>query len=123
MSSTTPTRQSTAPKRAASTDKYRISGHYNINDVKYDLLKIIQPFDGYMFNHKDVSAIRSLFIAYLNDLRGSYKVFGFDVASTEKQNAFTFDIQVQMQRERSSKKLKIHVGKLAYKSNGTEDVS
>lgn len=111
MSNNTTTTRTSKP---ADTNKYRINGHYNINDVKFDLLKIIQPHDGYMYNEKDVSMIRTLFVSYLNDLRYSYKIFGFQIESMEKQNAYTFDIQVQMQRERSPKKLKIHVGKLVH---------
>ena len=81
---------------------------------KKDLLKIIQPYDGLMNNEKDVTIIRSLFISYLNDLKYSWKIFSFNVENVEKDNAFTFDVQVQMHRERSPKKLKIHVGKLVY---------
>lgn len=93
---------------------YRIQGQYNINDVKYDLLKIIQPFDGYMYNGKDTDKVSSLFNSYLGDLRRSQKVFSYNVRSSEKNNAVTFDVQVTMHRERSPKKLKIHVGKLIY---------
>ena len=93
---------------------YRITGQYNINDVKFDLLKIIQPYDGLMHNNKDVNTIRKLFISYLTDLKYSRKLFSFEIESVEKENAYTFDIQVQMQRELSPKKLKIHVGKLVY---------
>ena len=102
-------------------NKYRITGQYNINDVKYDLLKIIQPHDGFMFNDKDVDRIRSLFVNYLNDLKYSWKIFGFDIQHVEKDNAFTYDVQVQIHRDRSPKKLKIHVGKLVY--NNTEETS
>ena len=104
----------TTTNKPSHANRYRISGQYNINDVKYDLLKIIQPYDGLMNNEKDVTIIRSLFISYLNDLKYSWKIFSFNVENVEKDNAFTFDVQVQMHRERSPKKLKIHVGKLVY---------
>jgi hypothetical protein len=67
-----------------------------------------------MHNAKDVLTIRKLFIAYLTDLKYSWKLFSFEIENVEKENAYTFDIQVQMHRERSPKKLKIHVGKLVY---------
>lgn len=93
---------------------YRLTGHYNINDVKYDLLKIIQPYDGYMFNNKETDRVLSLFNSYLGDLRSSDKIFQYNIETTDKENAITYDIHVQMQRDRSPKKLKIHVGKLTY---------
>ena len=113
MSNTT-----TKTKTNARTNAYRINGNYNINDVKFDLLKIIQPYDGLMHNDKDVNNIRSLFISYLNDLKHSWKIFSFNVENVEKDNAYTYDIHVQMHRERSPKKLKIHVGKLVYNPEG-----
>jgi hypothetical protein len=105
----------TTTNKTSHANRYRISGQYNINDVKYDLLKIIQPYDGLMHSDKDVSNIRSLFISYLNDLKHSWKIFSFNVDNVEKENAYTYDVHVQMHRERSPKKLKIHVGKLVYK--------
>lgn len=94
---------------------YRIQGYYNINDVKFDLLKIIQPFDGYMYNDKDTGRLVRLFKNYLSDLRYSHKIHGYEVVASNKNNTVTLDVQVTMQRDRSPKKLKIHVGKLIYK--------
>ena len=91
---------------------YRITGQYNINDVKFDLLKIIQPYDGYMYNEVETNKLISVFNSYLGDLKRSYKIFSFEIANTEKENAITFDIQIKMQKDRSPKKLKIHVGKI-----------
>lgn len=91
---------------------FRLMGYYNINDIKYDLLKIIQPYDGYMYNEKETNKLISVFNSYLGDLRRSYKIYSFEIADTEKENAITFDIQIKMQKDRSPKKLKIHVGKL-----------
>ena len=99
---------------SASTQYFRLMGYYNINDVKYDLLKIIAPYDGYMYNEKETNKLISVFNSYLGDLKRSYKIFSFEIANTEKENAITFDIQIKMQKDRSPKKLKIHVGKLWY---------
>jgi hypothetical protein len=93
---------------------FKLMGYYNINDIKYDLLKIIQPYDGYMYNEKETNKLISVFNSYLGDLKRSYKIFSFEIANTEKENAITFDIQIKMQKDRSPKKLKIHVGKLWY---------
>jgi hypothetical protein len=101
-------------KMATTTEEYRITGQYNINDVKYDLLKIIAPYDGLMYNYKDTNRVTGLFNAYLGDLRASNKLFAYEVEATEKNNAVTYDIQIKMQKDRSAKKLKIHVGKLEY---------
>lgn len=101
--------------------RYQIGGIFNINDIKYDLLKIIEPHDGYMFNRKDSDRVKGLFDAYLGDLRGSRKIFSYSIYITNKDSAVTYDVQVQMQKERSPKKLKIHVGKLQYGEVATAD--
>lgn len=96
------------------TNRLTISGTYSLQDIKYDLLKIIEPHDGYMYNHKDVGHLRHLFISYLNDLRKAGKIKEFNIDNTEKDNAYTFDIDVRIQRDRASKKIKVHVGKLVH---------
>jgi|TARA_B110000914_G_scaffold224901_1_gene244049 hypothetical protein len=103
---------STENKDVSSNGNFKLMGYYNINDIKYDLLKIIAPYDGYMYNDKDTNKLVSVFNAYLGDLKGSWKIFSYDIVNTEKENAITFDIQIKMQKDRSPKKLKIHVGKL-----------
>lgn len=99
---------------------FRIFGYYNINDVKYDILKIIAPYDGYMYNQADVDQVTNLFNAYLGDLKKSHKIFNFVIKVTEKSNAFTFDIEIKMHKDRSAKKLKIHVGRLIHDKGWTE---
>jgi len=99
---------------SVSVNYFKLAGYYNINDIKYDLLKIIAPHDGYMYNEKDTDKLISVFKSYLGDLKRSYKIFSYDIQTTEKENAFTFDIQIKMQKDRRPKKLKIHVGKLWY---------
>jgi hypothetical protein len=103
---------STENKDVSSNSNFKLMGYYNINDIKYDLLKIIAPYDGYMYNDTDTNKLISVFNAYLGDLKGSWKIFSYDIVNTEKENAITFDIQIKMQKDRSPKKLKIHVGKL-----------
>ena len=103
---------STENKDVSSNSNFKLMGYYNINDIKYDLLKIIAPYDGYMYNDTDTNKLISVFNAYLGDLKGSWKIFSYDIVNTETENAITFDIQIKMQKDRSPKKLKIHVGKL-----------
>lgn len=99
----------------AETEKpFTLSGTYSISDIKYDLLKIIQPYDGYMYNRKDTDRVRGLFDAYLGDLQGVNKIQQYNIYYTVKDNAITFDISVKIHRDRSNKKLKIHVGTLQY---------
>ena len=100
---------------------FKLMGYYNINDIKYDLLKIIAPYDGYMYNEVETNKLISVFNSYLGDLKRSYKIFSFEIANTEKENAITFDIQIKMQKDRSPKKLKIHVGKLWYEVNKAKE--
>lgn len=95
-------------------DRVNVQGIYTLADIKYDLLKIIEPHDGYMYNHKDVAHLRHLFITYLNDLRKSYKIREFNIDNTEKDGAYTFDVDLRIQKERANKKIKIHVGKLVH---------
>lgn len=94
------------------TEEYNIGGQFSLQDIKYDLLKIIEPFDGYMFNGKDTTRVRGLFDAYLGDLKRCNKIQEFGIYSNVKDNAVTFDVSVKIQRDRSAKKLKIHVGAL-----------
>ena len=86
----------------------------NINDIKYDLLKIAELFDGILqegLGHLPVD----LFQAYLSDLRGEKWIHDYDVSEiTLKEQSYTYDVSVQITNDRTPKKLKIHVG--LYKS-------
>ena len=97
-------------KTATATDAYNISGSFSLQDIKYNLLKIIEPYDGYMYNGKDTTRVRGLFEAYLGDLKRCHKLQEYNIFSSVKDNAVTFDVSVKIQRDRSAKKLKIHVG-------------
>ena len=93
-----------------------ISGYYTLHDIKFDLLKIIEPYDGYMFNRKDTEHVRGLFNNFLSDLRRAYKLREYNIYTTVKDNAITFDVTVKIHKDRAVKKLKIHVGRLNYVS-------
>lgn len=90
------------------------TGTYNLHDIKYDLLKIIEPYDGLMYNRKDTEVVHKLFQEYLTDLKDSWQIREFSIYNTAKDAAVTFDVSVRLQRGRSNKKLKIHVGKLVH---------
>ncbi len=95
-------------------NQYRIGGYYTLPEIKYDLLKIIQPYDGLIYNHKDTAKVTSLFHAYLGDLSSSWKLREFEIITVEKNNAVTFDLTLRLHKDRSPKKLKIHVGRLVH---------
>jgi len=82
----------------------------HINDVKYDLLKIAELYDGVLqegLGHMPAD----MFNAYLSDLRGEDWVHDFEVSEiTLKEQSYTYDISVQITKDRTPKKLKIHVG-------------
>jgi hypothetical protein len=93
----------------------QIQGIYSLQDIKYDLLKIIEPFDGYMYNNVETERVVHLFSAYLTDLQHAWKLREFQIDVIEKDNAVTFDIDIKIHRDRSPKKLKIHVGRLVHR--------
>jgi len=81
----------------------------SLNDIKYDLLKIIEPWDG-VLEAKNPRPVRRLFTAYLNDLQKEKMIYDFSIDTADRDNAFTFDVNVKITPTRSPKKLKIHVG-------------
>jgi hypothetical protein len=86
----------------------------NINDIKYDLLKISELFDGVLqegLGHMPAD----MYNAYLDDLRKSDWIHGYEISEIVlKEQSYTYDITVQITNDRTPKKLKIHVG--LYKS-------
>ena len=87
----------------------------SVNDIKYDLIKIIEPYDGRLENKEPAGAIVSeIFQSYLKDLQKQRKVQDFEIFTTKRDTAFTYDISVKLDVERSPKKLKIHVGIFQY---------
>ena len=83
----------------------------SVNDIKYDLIKIIEPYDGRLENKEPAGTIVSeIFQSYLKDLQKQRKVQDFEIFTTKRDTAFTYDISVKLDVERSPKKLKIHVG-------------
>jgi hypothetical protein len=84
--------------------------HYmNINDVKYDLLKIIEPWDG-VLEQRQSGPVYKLFSAYLSDLRAEGKIREYSIYSTDRDTAITYDVNIKFSADRSPKKLRIHVG-------------
>jgi hypothetical protein len=86
----------------------------HINDIKYDLLKISELYDGVLqegLGHLPAD----MFQAYLSDLRGTEWIYDFEISEIVlKEQSYTYDVTIQITRDRTPKKLKIHVG--LYKS-------
>jgi hypothetical protein len=86
-----------------------MSNVISLNDIKFDLLKIIEPWDG-ILEVGNPKPVRALFNAYLNDLQKEKLIYDFSIDTADRDSAFTFDVNVRMSPTRSPKKLKIHVG-------------
>jgi hypothetical protein len=86
----------------------------NINDIKYDLLKIAEVHDGLLQEGLGELPVR-LFNAYLGDMRNEGTIYSYNVDNIVlKEHSYTYDVSVQITRDRTPKKLKVHVG--LYKS-------
>lgn len=85
----------------------------NINNVKYDLLKIIEPWDG-ILGSRQTGPVFKLFNAYLRDLRRSGQVREYNIESSVRDASITYDISIKFSADRSPKRLKIHVGTFQY---------
>jgi len=82
----------------------------NLQDLKYDLLKISEPYDGVLWEDNTAESVAKLFNAYLGDMRRWRSIFAYEVGFTRKETSYTFDVNVTLAPGRSAKKLKIHVG-------------
>jgi hypothetical protein len=90
----------------------QMSTPINLNDIKFDLLKIIEPYDGFLETTKP-NAVRRLFVAYLCDLQTAKSIFDFSIDIDASQNVTTFNVSIRLMNGRAPKKLKIHVGNFA----------
>lgn len=93
-------------------------GRASVNDVKWDLIRIIEPYDGILANNEgSEKTVRNLFNSYLRDLKYCNLISDYNISSQIRETAITYDVSVKMSEERSAKKLKIHVG--VYQSKRT----
>ena len=83
----------------------------SINDIKYDLIKIIDPWDGILENKTESEkVVFKLFNSYLRDLQKQSKITEYNIVSSIRDTAITYDVAIKISADRSPKKLKIHVG-------------
>lgn len=86
-------------------------GRVSVNDIKWDLIKIIEPYDGILAtNDGSERLVRRLFNSYLSDLKYADLIQHYDIVGQVRDTAITYDVSVKLSADRSSKKLKIHVG-------------
>ena len=90
--------------------KRNVKMRTNLQDLKYDLLKISEPYDGVLWENNTAESVAKLFNAYLGDMRRWRSIFAYEVGFTRKETSYTFDVNVTLAPGRSAKKLKIHVG-------------
>ncbi len=90
--------------------KRNVKMRTNLQDLKYDLLKISEPYDGVLWEDNTAESVAKLFNAYLGDMRRWRSIFAYEVGFTRKETSYTFDVNVTLAPGRSAKKLKIHVG-------------
>jgi len=95
--------------------RFRKPKRISLQDIKFDLLKIIEPYDGVLYGETTYALVTNLFDKYLGDLKNWRMIADYTIASTERDNSITLDVAVKLSADRSPKKLKIHVG--LYKSN------
>lgn len=98
---------------------YFKNNNLSFNDIKFDLLKIIEPWDGRLEETK-TEPVYGLFTKYLTDLKDKKSIYNFSIETTDRGNAITFDVFIQRHQNRSPKKFKIHVGTFQYPWVGTK---
>lgn len=87
-----------------------MSNTISLDDVKFDLLKIIEPYDGLLSNN-DTRPVFDLFNRYLGDLRRGHAIREYNIRYNNRDDAVTYDVTIKFSATRAPKKLKIHVGK------------
>ena len=87
-----------------------------LQNIKYDLIKITEPYDGLLWEDNTAEIVNRLMRSYLSDLTKDRYIIKYDIEYTRNDNAsYTFDVGIQLEPSRTSKKIKVHVG--IYKSN------
>ena len=91
-------------------DRQMSRARIHINDIKYDLLKVAEPWDGVMYEGLEQKPL-ALFRSYLKDLVENKLINSFDLPGSEtKDTSITYDVVVQITKDRTPKRIKIHVG-------------
>ena len=70
-------------------------GRVSVNDIKWDLIKIIEPYDGILAtNDGSERTVRRIFTTYLSDLKYAGLINDFHIYSNIRENAITYDVSI-----------------------------
>ena len=87
-----------------------------LQNIKYDLIKISEPYDDLLWEDNTAEIVNRLMRSYLSDLIKDRYIVKYDIEYTRNENiSYTFDVGIQLEPSRTSKKIKVHVG--IYRSN------
>ena len=87
-----------------------------LQNIKYDLIKISEPYDDLLWEDNTAEIVNRLMRSYLSDLVKDRFIVRYDIEYTRNENvSYTFDVSIQLEPSRTSKKIKVHVG--IYKSS------
>lgn len=105
------TEQPAAMNNVATNIRDLRQGRASVNDIKWDLIKIIEPYDGILAtNEGSKNTVLRLFNSYLNDLCYCGLINVFETTASIRESAITYDVAIKLSEDRSVKRLKIHVG-------------
>lgn len=108
----------TKVKKMTNNNRENNSPSMNINDVKYDLLKIAEIYDGILQDGLGDLAAK-MFCHYLDDMCADKLIYSYEITDIMlKEHSYTYDINVKPSIDRTPKKIKVHVG--LYKSKWPE---
>ena len=95
-----------------------------MSDIKYDLLKIMEPYNGIILSDAEdgnQKKLRSLYKSYLEDLRIERRIYNFSIDTSVNEKSMTYEIGICLEQGRRPKKLKIHVGLFKHPWIGEEE--
>ena len=95
-----------------------------MSDIKYDLLKIMEPYNGIITSSDDDSnqkKLKKLFNAYLEDRKISKTIYEFSIDPVVNETSITYEMAISLEQNRRPKKLKIHVGLFSHPWIGNKE--
>jgi hypothetical protein len=85
----------------------------SISDIKYDLLKIIEPYDG-VITKNNAKVVERKFSVYLDDLKKDAALKEYTITLSQKNDSIMYDVGLKLTNEKSPKKLKIYVSTFSH---------
>lgn len=78
----------------------------SLQDIKFTLLKLREPFDGWMDRPNDIwpgskKTLRELFRAYLDDLKNDSAILDYSIEVGKNEKSHVFNVYVSMGRFRN----------------------